>query len=205
MFHSMNIRSLAWILAFPAMALPASGEIKYWRRADGGNGHGYEVVMFRKTDTPSTWDRARVLARKRGGYLATVTSSGENAFILNLIKKRKYWYYLRDGFQKMDFWDGPWIGGYQVAGAKEPDGGWRWVTRERFRYDDWHSTTPDDLFGGFTQQNRLHYWDQGTVKKFKDLHPKWDDVRDGTDWIPAFVVEYDSKPAASDLFKWPRH
>ncbi|MES2474332.1 MAG: hypothetical protein V4640_01035, partial [Verrucomicrobiota bacterium] len=103
----------------------------------------------------------------------------------------------------MDFWDGPWIGGYQVTGANEPDGGWRWVTRERFRYNNWHSTTPDDLFGGFAQQNRLHYWDQGTVKKFKDLDPKWDDVREGTDWIPAFVVEYDPKPAEFGWLKWP--
>lgn len=202
MLRSMTLRILACTATLLSVPTMAEGGIRYWREADGGNGHGYEVVMFRKNDIPSTWDRARILARKRGGYLATVTSEAENAFILKLINKRKYWYYLRDGFQEMDFWDGPWIGGYQIPGSKEPAGGWRWVTRERFRYDDWHSTTPDDLFGGFTQQNRLHYWDQGTVKKFKDLDPKWDDVHEGTNWIPAFVVEYEPKPPRRGALRW---
>lgn len=161
--------------------------------------------MFKKIGAESTWERAKFLAKKRGGHLATINSKGENTFVVNLIKKRKYWYYLKDGFEKIDFWDGPWIGGYQVAGSEEPSGGWKWVTNEPFRFTAWHRGNPDDLFGGATQQNRLHYWDKGSVKKFEDVVPAWDDVREGTYWIPAFVVEYERKPAVgtfSSVFSW---
>lgn len=199
----MKWRLFHGFLTFAAMMLPASAGVRYWRKADGGNGHGYEVVMFGKTTFRTTWDRARKLAEQRGGYLATVTSKEENDFILKLIKKRKYWHYLRDGYLKRDFWDGPWIGGYQVERGKEPGGGWKWLTGEPFSFDGWYPGLPDDGFGGQFEQNCMHYWASGRVKAFKNIDPKWDDVGYWTYWIPSFVVEYEPKPTAAEFFTWP--
>ncbi|WP_353476793.1 hypothetical protein PVT71_28440 (plasmid) [Salipiger sp. H15] len=55
-----------------------------WTEAEGGNGHWYEYV-----EGPLSWDEARAEAETRShlglpGYLATITSAGENAFILSI-------------------------------------------------------------------------------------------------------------------------
>lgn len=195
----MNLLKLLCASTLVASAGEASAAISFWTEANGGNGHGYEVVMFNTIGQASTWDDAVILAQQRGGYLATVTSAGENSFVLNLINQPQYWRFLENGFQNIDFWDGPWIGGYQMPGAAEPAGGWVWVTGETSSYNNWHPEQPDDLFGGATQQNRLHYWDKGDKPLFSQVAPTWDDVRPGTNWIPAYVVEYVPEPASSTL------
>ncbi|WP_353471931.1 hypothetical protein PVT71_11545 [Salipiger sp. H15] len=60
------------------------GAAVQWTEAEGGNGHWYQYV-----ETPLTWDEARAEAETRShlglpGYLATITSAGENAFILSI-------------------------------------------------------------------------------------------------------------------------
>lgn len=79
---------------------------------DGGsyleeNNHFYEVIE----GVDLTWEQAKVAAAGKTliglrGYLATITSPEENAFIANLIGKRS------------------WIG----ASDSETEGDWRWVT-----------------------------------------------------------------------------
>jgi hypothetical protein len=120
-----------------------------------GQTHRYEVVY-----TPEggiNWVQAKSLAEQAGGHLATITSAEENAFVFDLIKDKKYWYQ----------WDithhfvmnGPFLGGYQPRGSREPKGGWRWVTGEPWDYENWAwegmpgdndprpSTQPNDATG----------------------------------------------------------
>jgi len=84
-----------------------------------GNGHRYEVI-----DTPMNWEEARNECEKRGGYLATITSKEEQAFILDLV--------IKQGKKHNCYW----LGGY-------PEGkNWQWVTGENFSYKNWVSGKP---------------------------------------------------------------
>lgn len=84
-----------------------------WSTDDGGNGHFYEVVLVSGV---IDWESANVAAIEAGGYLTTITSADENAFVHNL------------AVSNPDFWHssglmGPWLGGFQPEGSPEPDGG----------------------------------------------------------------------------------
>jgi hypothetical protein len=109
-----------------------------------GNGHFYELV-----ETPLTWSEARAAAQAKGGYLATVTSPEENAFIFNRLVGRA-------GIVA-------WLGGWQNpanVSYREPDLGWQWVTDDdglRFSFDvdpfrrEWLLKGLDDI--GLTLQD----------------------------------------------------
>ena len=58
-----------------------------WPIASGGNGHLYEAIL---TD-PVTWDDTQTAAEAAGGYLATITSPEENAFVFSLVDGNEYW------------------------------------------------------------------------------------------------------------------
>jgi len=48
-----------------------------WKIEDGGNDHFYEKVVI----PGISWNDAKVAAELAGGYLATITSAEEQAFI----------------------------------------------------------------------------------------------------------------------------
>jgi hypothetical protein len=76
-----------------------------------------------------SWTDARRYCEERGGYLATITSSGEQTFIENLLA--------REGDKRFY-----WLGGYRGA-----DGRFQWVTGERFEYTNWMSGEPNNAGG----------------------------------------------------------
>jgi acylphosphatase len=84
--------------------------------AYNGNGHSYEV--FNQT---MSWTEARRYCERLEGYLATITSSGEQTFIENLLA--------REGSKNMY-----WLGGYTTGGFR-----YQWVTGEPFTYTNWSS------------------------------------------------------------------
>jgi putative hemolysin len=86
------------------------------------NGHSYQ--MF---DRRTTWSRAKKYCEEKGGYLATITSSDEQEFIVSLLQKEG---------QKNVYWVGGYCGSDRV---------FKWVTGEPFVYDN--SFTPDN-YGG---------------------------------------------------------
>ena len=91
-----------------------------WTIASGGNGHSYELFT-----TPKNFADAQATAIAMGGYLATVTSAAENAFISGTI---------------LPLGNNAWIGGFQNHASlsySEPAGGWEWVTGEPFAYTNW--------------------------------------------------------------------
>jgi len=102
------------------------------------NRHWYQAVALNKS---ISWTEARSAAERmsfdnKRGHLVTITSAAENQFIVDHFPKaisNRYW-----------------IGGYQDRSApdyREPDGGWRWVTGERWDYTNWYPGEPTNSEG----------------------------------------------------------
>jgi len=157
-------RALALILALlagckqsptrPAATTCPSGKVK------GPTGHCYEAVL-----APGlSWYDAKLACESRGGHLVTITSQIENDFVFSLVSDiNAFWY--------LDMYGnglGPWLGGYQEAGAPEPDGGWHWVTDEPWVYTNWEYGQPDNA--GILNQNALRFFKEGGL-----IGSKWDD------------------------------
>jgi hypothetical protein len=155
-----------------------SAQFVEWLVAQGGNGHFYEVVS---APGGITWGNASLAATNRGGYLATITSAEENAFIFNIATQiATVWY---SGY-------GPWLGGLQPAGSAEPGGGWRWVTGEPFLYKNWAPLQPNNN----NNEDRIQFGGQA------DRSSAWNDIsQSNTNFTRGFVVEYDRHPDAVTL------
>ena len=142
------------------------------------NGHWYEPIAV--GDPGISWTAARDAAAAMGGYLATVHSDAENDFIFALVADDSYWHPTRGG---------PWIGGYQLPDATEPDEGWTWVTGESWTYDNWADGQPDEWMN--RNQDYLHYHTQTGG-------PVWDDAQDDNG-LYGYVVEYIPEPTILSL------
>lgn len=126
----------------------------------GGNGHAYESVP-----EPLTWEAARAAANGMSylgfsGHLATVTSQAENDFIT------------------ANFPNPQFLGGFQLDGSVEPNGGWTWLTGEPWAYTNWAAGEPNNLSG---TEKYLEFFAGG---------PKWNDIS-GND-LRTYVVEYET-------------
>jgi hypothetical protein len=119
-----------------------SAEIQQWSVSQGGNGHYYRLVV---ATGAVTWDEARIAATNAGGYLATITSSEENAYVSNLIR----------GFNSSD-WAYTFIGAQKPTNSGSPSSGWTWVTGEPFTYTAWDSGEPNNAGG--TGEDKLIIW-----------------------------------------------
>ena len=165
-----------------------------WSVTSGGNGHTYRVVA---KSSLISWDSANAAAAAAGGYLATITSAAENAFVFSLIDDPAYW------TQSIND-HGPWIGGYQPAGSSEPDGGWRWVTRtgvtapEAFSFTNWESGEPNNqtaTVNGVTYNaDRIGFFHTGTGRA-----ATWSDEYNLTgsplnQWTISYVIEFSGTP-----------
>ncbi len=122
------------------------------------NEHFYYAILT----WGSSWQSAVADAKKRGGYLASITSEAENSFVFELIKNdERLWDMHQDG---QAF--GPWIGTYQEEGAIEPDGGWALASGEPVTFSNWSEGQPNN-HGGNSDVVRFHnyvhqpspYWD----------------------------------------------
>lgn len=82
------------------------------------NDHEYLVV-----EGDYTWDEAKELCEKQGGYLAVITTQEEQSFIQELIK----------GKNNEGFW----------LGAENSGDTWTWGNGEAFEYQNWDSGEPN--------------------------------------------------------------
>lgn len=82
------------------------------------NDHEYLVV-----EGDYTWDEAKELCEKQGGYLAVITTQEEQSFIQELIK----------GKNNEGFW----------LGAENSGDTWTWINGEEFVYQNWDSGEPN--------------------------------------------------------------
>jgi len=149
-----------------------------WRKSAGGNGHYYKAVC---TTTAISWTEADLLARAQAGYLATITSAEENAFLAKLIDDPKF--FIAIGAVPLGY--GPAIGGFQKPGSREPDGGWCWVSGEPWKFSNWYPPSEPDNYSGV--EDRLQFC-SGAVGK---PAATWNDTEGIAKWCSGYVVERD--------------
>jgi hypothetical protein len=106
-----------------------------------GTGHYYELITG-----SYTWEQARADAATRShlgmqGYLASVTSNAENAFIFSSFIT--------------PYWQGPWTGGWQAAGSTGVHSRWSWISGEPFQHTSWAVGEPNDWHD--VDENGIHY------------------------------------------------
>lgn len=138
-----------------------------------GNGHWYELVLDPTGSTTSSWNSASAAAASQGGYLVTITSAEENAFVYSLIS-------MYSGDQI-----GPYTGGYQLPGSTEPNGGWVWATGEPFVYTNWFPGEPNNYQG--IEHYLTFSWPNTPGSLYE---PTWNDVPGG---FGAYILEMNSQ------------
>ncbi|MFC1236222.1 hypothetical protein [Vibrio sp. F74] len=177
-----------------------------------GTTHYYQVVHL--PDGNLNWFQAAYLADSADGYLASITSEAENAFIFEQINDDKYFWRFPayvEGKSKHNHYEitiGPFLGGYQPEGSVEPAGGWKWLSGEAFNYTNWAVNLDDGVIDKDPRPSDQPN-DSGNgqrVMGFGEMNlpvPTWGDYMDdvgtyGRDRLPgrayAFVIEYNAMP-----------
>jgi len=172
------------IVTSPAFATPIQ-----WTVGSGGNGHYYDIL---RVPGGISWTAANAAAVAGNGYLATITSEAEGAFVYtNLVNSPIYWSQEPGGSDL-----GPWLGAYQTSdNGSQASLNWVWVTGEPWSYTNWHSGEPNNFTGAL--ENYLSYKCAPTSGC---RSAQWNDLPDnisafGTSVI-AFVVEFDGAASA---------
>jgi hypothetical protein len=147
------------------------------------NGHAYQAVLV---PAGISWTDARAAAQGAGGYLATVTSAAENAFVFALVDQPQYWNQEPGGSNL-----GPWLGGYQPVDTGDPAANWTWVSGEPWAYTEWSSGEPNNFRGA--GENYLSYKCYGSAGCRSS---GWNDLPDnisvyGTS-VLSYVIEFDA-------------
>lgn len=141
-----------------------------------GTGHYYEAV---KAPSGVTRHQAGLAAAAKGGYLASITSEEENAFVFSLVNDISFFTNLSNFGDRL----GPWLGGISTAS------GWQWNTGEPFTYSKWKPGQPD-AYAGFYQY--LLFYDGANVG------PNWGDHPgshvDGFELPKGYIIEYNQAP-----------
>ena len=162
-------------LATPVLAIAAALTLCVTASAipiyNPANGHSYEVIEARDI----TWDVASAAAIAKGGHLATLTSAAENQWVFdNVVAPAFGTDYLNDVVQV-------WLGGFQKPGGTEPDGGWKWVTGEKWSYTNWLEGEPN---------NSLNIESHLTINRLGSA--QWND--EGAWVVRGYLVEYSPVP-----------
>jgi len=166
-------------LPFPATD-PEAGAVVQWKFDVGGNDRYYQAFSV-----PSgiTWDAAQSFALAHGGYLATIHSAPENAFVFALVYDPRFWI---KGYNGTSL--GPLLGGIKSSSSRIPAEGWSWVNDDGpFTYTNWAPSEPDNTRD---VENRLQFLSADG----RNRQPTWNDCPEDLA-LPGFVVEYYSPPA----------
>jgi hypothetical protein len=146
---------------------------------DTFEGHLYIAVLT----LGMGWDDARRLAEEAGGHLLTVSKKAENDFAFNLYRKDERMSWHEDG---EDY--GPWIGLFQPAGSREPNGGWRWVTGEKIVHTYWAPGEPSNSHTGEDVAGYIRHRGEP-----RDAH-RWSDYL-GRGGGQSFIMEIEGPPS----------
>jgi hypothetical protein len=162
----------AWLrAALAALALGLSLPIAGLRHARAdipgvvyypGNGHYYKYFAFSGDSTA-----AKSAAQSMGGYLATLTDSAENQ-----------WVVANSGIGSVN---SAWIGGSDAVS----EGTWTWITGETWSYTNWNSGEPNNS------------GDEDSLAMYGYATPypgTWNDAPVGYTNVPGYVVEWDADP-----------
>ncbi len=161
-------------------------------------GHYYLVVPG-----AITWEQANTAADRGGmidgtyyqGYLATITSAEENAFIYDLL-----------GWTSGSGGRG-WIGGYQLPDQASTLAGWQWVTDEDMSYTNWDPAysdspipSPNDAGGPLSGDpptaevpNPAYYGLEDNGENYMEMRGRgyWDDL--GAINNSSYVIEFEPR------------
>jgi hypothetical protein len=154
-----------------------AGDVYYY----SGTGHYYEYVAAKNI----RWTEAKDAAEARSyrgltGYLATITSAGENDFVAGKCEGNGWLGGSDAGHDKQWYWvTGPEAGSKFCqqksyppgVGVEYTVGGW---------YQNFDDGEPNDYPSGRNEENYLHMYPNG----------KWNDYPDYTDKIFGYLVEY---------------
>jgi hypothetical protein len=165
-FLRAGLAALALALSFPAAGLrPARADIPdvYY---NSGTGHYYKYVS-----STGTWAAAKAGAEALGGYLASVTDSAENQWILN-----------NSGMGANSVW----LGGSDAVS----EGSWTWVSGETWSYSAWNGINGEP--NGSTGENCLMMY--GSAQ----WPGTWNDAY-STYTLPGYIVEWDVNPNVPPL------
>jgi hypothetical protein len=184
----MRTPLVALLVLLASLAGLRAAEAKPVRWA--GNGHYYEVVLV---PGGISWTQANAAATAAGGYLATLTSAAEDAFVFALLDNAAYWSQEPAGSDL-----GPWIGAYQTSdNGSNPAANWVWVSGEPWSYTNWASDEPNNYTGSL--ENYLSFKCSGTANCRANV---WNDLPDqisayGT-FVRAYVAEYNYAAGVGD-------
>jgi Tol biopolymer transport system component len=184
-------------LLFVAVSSQLSAQLTGWTQwtiAQGGNGHWYRVAS---QPTGLNYDAATALAIGSRGYLATITSAAENAFVSSLLN--------HGDPNTWEIWSGvyfgPWIGGAAPISRTNALFGWSWVTGEPWSYSNWHQGEPSN--GGGTEnltQYVYHPFIQTYPYAWNDRKASWPSVGDSeAGKVRGAVLERASDPRMAGL------
>ena len=139
---------------------PYPGAVQ-WTVASGGNGHWYKGVVL-STSSAVSWTSARQAAQAQGADLAILPTAAANNWVFtNVASNPLLW---TPSF-------GPWLGGYQLAGASEPSGGWVWIDGTPIGDSvTWMPGQPDNATGCGAAEDFLHFYNLGEgVNRLNDI------------------------------------
>ena len=112
------------------------------------NGHKY--LLF---DTATNWINAQAYCESLGGYLATLTTPEEEAFVALLCANNS----TRSGY-------------YLGATDTENEGSWQWITGEKWDYTNWNDGEPNNAS---SVEHYLEIWNCGTAPAWNDIPDKY--------------------------------
>lgn len=144
------------------------------------NDHRYEIV-----DQGMTWPQAKAYAESKGGYLAVITSAGEQAFVEKLVAKGTKNQY--------------WLGGYRSGS------GFAWVSGEAFSYTNWDKGEPNNFRNA---ENYLEIFRLKNPAVSSSQAFRWNDISENNTIVGeesffslskvGMVIEYDAVSNSSD-------
>jgi hypothetical protein len=148
-----------------------------------GKDHHYYL-----SNTGAFWPIAKANALGLGGYLATLTSQGENDAVTTwVVGKTGYAPYANSGdYQNINI---PWIGYTDDAAEGTTEKNWVWTNGEHCSdFENWDKETPEpNNFPGGTFEN------YGTLLTFNTTKlGKWNDWFN--DWQNRYIVEFGPNP-----------
>lgn len=174
-----------------------------------GDTHYYEVVRVDSMNV--SWVQAALLAQAEGGYLASLTSSEENAFVFDLVDDDKYFWEFPDDYTSNSHYRikiGPFLGGVRVSDTEDSMAGWQWLTGEEWTYSNWVQNLDDGVLDRDPRNNtQPNGKGNQNVMGFGELNvpvPTWGDYWDtvaqyGERGMPSgynrgFIIEYNEQP-----------
>jgi hypothetical protein len=176
-----GIIALICVMAGVANAVPVQ-----WNSGDNPNHHWYEII---DVSGGINWVAAKADAESRGGYLATITRGAENRFLTDDAG-------LGNAIGNEDRLDGRWIGGYQLPGSVEPDGGWQWVKSETWDFTNWWGEDVCDKDGNCSweqyEPNNTNGNEDALIfaHGFLNAGKAWNDLNADA-VVGGYVIEYD--------------